>query len=87
MANQIHDLLSVLLSLFLALCSEPLLAKEVVPVGVVLDLKSPVGEQAEICMSMALSDFYAVHDNYSTRLALLRKDSGDEIIAAASAGT
>ncbi|KAB1204194.1 Glutamate receptor 2.7 [Morella rubra] len=85
MANQIHDLLSVLLSLFLALCSEPLLAKEVVPVGVVLDLKSPVGEQAEICMSMALSDFYAVHDNYSTRLALLRKDSGDEIIAAASA--
>lgn len=36
---------------------------------------------------MALSDFYAVNDNYRTRLAFFTKDSGDDIIAAASAGT
>uniref|UniRef100_A0A7N2L2D2 Glutamate receptor n=1 Tax=Quercus lobata TaxID=97700 RepID=A0A7N2L2D2_QUELO len=36
-------------------------------------------------MSMALSDFYAVNHNYSTRLSLLTKDSGNDIIAAASA--
>ncbi|KAK7826725.1 hypothetical protein CFP56_031986 [Quercus suber] len=33
---------------------------------------------------MALSDFYAVNHNYSTRLSLLTKDSGNDVIAAAS---
>ncbi|KAG2692163.1 hypothetical protein I3760_08G039600 [Carya illinoinensis] len=62
------------------------MAKEVVPVGVVLDLNSPVGGVAERCMSMALSDFYAVNDDYNTRLALLTMDSGNDVIAAASVG-
>ncbi|KAM3714502.1 hypothetical protein ACJW31_01G337500 [Castanea mollissima] len=33
---------------------------------------------------MALSDFYAVNHNYSTRLSLLTKDSENDVIAAAS---
>ena len=58
-----------------------------VRVGVVLDLKSPVGGIAELCMSMALSDFYEENDNYTTRLALSTKDSGGDVVAATSAGT
>ena len=63
------------------------MAKEVIPIGVVLNLNSPVGRVAESYMSMARSDFYAVNDNYRTRLALFTEDSGDDVIAAASAGT
>uniref|UniRef100_A0A7N2KMT2 Glutamate receptor n=1 Tax=Quercus lobata TaxID=97700 RepID=A0A7N2KMT2_QUELO len=91
MANQKHlfSFLSfLLLTLSLSLClwgHEPLvLAKEVIPVGVVLDLKSPVGRVAESYMSMARSNFYAVNHNYRTRLTLFAKDSGDDVITAAS---
>ena len=58
------------------------MAKEVIPVGVVLDLKSPVGRVANSYMSMALNDFYAVNYDYHTRLALFTKDSGDGVIIA-----
>ncbi|KAJ4959376.1 hypothetical protein NE237_026487 [Protea cynaroides] len=54
-------------------------------VGLVLDLKSEVGEMAESCISMALSDFYNVHTNYSTRLELHTVDSGGDSVGAASA--
>ncbi|XP_041021383.1 glutamate receptor 2.8-like isoform X1 [Juglans microcarpa x Juglans regia] len=85
MASQKH-LLYFLSVLLLTLRGEPsMAAKEVIPVGVVLDLNSPVGRVAEHCMSMALSDFYAANDDYNTRLALLTKDSGNDVIAAASA--
>ncbi|XP_075669576.1 glutamate receptor 2.8-like isoform X2 [Castanea sativa] len=88
MANQKH-LLTFLPSLLLSFSlwgHEPLLmaAKEVIPVGVVLDLKSPVGRVAESYMSMALYDFYAVNYDYHTRLALFTKDSGDGVLTAAS---
>ncbi|KAL4654548.1 hypothetical protein ACB092_01G387300 [Castanea dentata] len=77
------------LLLSLSLCSyEPLMmANKLIPIGVVLDLKSSVGRVAERYMSMALLDFYAVNHNYSTRLSLLIKDSGNDVIAATSAGT
>ncbi|KAM4125791.1 hypothetical protein ACJW30_01G339700 [Castanea mollissima] len=88
MANQ-KNLLTFLPSLLLSFSlwgHEPLLmaAKEVIPVGVVLDLKSPVGRVAESYMSMALYDFYAVNYDYHTRLALFTKDSGDGVLTAAS---
>ncbi|KAF5461787.1 hypothetical protein F2P56_017858 [Juglans regia] len=73
------------LLLIVNLHGEHSMAKEVVPVGVVLDLNSTVGGVAKRCMSMALSDFYAVNDDYNTRLALLTMDSGNEVIAVASA--
>ncbi|CAL8990802.1 unnamed protein product [Prunus brigantina] len=62
------------------------MAKEVIriPVGVVLDLNSPVGAIAESCMTMALSDFYAKHAHYRTRLDLHTRDSADDIVTAAS---
>jgi hypothetical protein len=87
MANK--KLLLSLLSFLFLLALRMAMAKDVmsVRVGVVLDLKSPVGGMAELCMSMALSDFYEENDNYTTRLALSTKDSGDDVVAAASAGT
>jgi hypothetical protein len=87
MANK--KLLLCLLSFLFLLALRMAMAKDVmsVRVGVVLDLKSPVGGIADLCMSMALSDFYEENDNYTTRLALSTKDSGDDVVAAASAGT
>jgi hypothetical protein len=87
MANQ--KLLLSLLSFLFLLALRIAVAKDVISVrvGVVLDLKSPVGGIAELCMSMALSDFYEENDNYTTRLALSTKDSGGDVVAAASAGT
>ena len=67
--------------------AQPLMANEVILVGVVLDLTSLVGRVADSHMSMALSDVYAVNNNYRTRLVLRKKDSRDDVIAAASAGT
>ncbi|XP_043710271.1 glutamate receptor 2.8-like [Telopea speciosissima] len=44
-------------------------------VGVVLDLKLKMGEIAESCISMALSNFYEIHANYTTRIVLHAMDS------------
>ncbi|KAK4365779.1 hypothetical protein RND71_013659 [Anisodus tanguticus] len=55
-------------------------------VGVILDLKSVVGSMGLSCMSMALSDFYSIHSNYSTRLSLHVRDSQGQVIEAAAAG-
>ena len=57
-----------------------------VGVGVILDMNSPVGKTSRHYISMAISDFYANNANYSTRLALSFKDSGNDTVAAASAG-
>nr|XP_048327496.1 glutamate receptor 2.1-like [Ziziphus jujuba var. spinosa] len=58
---------------------------QVVGVGVILNLASPVGQMAEGYISMAVSDFYAIHANYRTRLALSVKDSVGDVVEAASA--
>lgn len=42
----------------------------VIPIGAVLDTNSPMGSMAGLCMRMAVSDFYANHPNYTTRLHL-----------------
>ena len=52
--------------------------------GVVLDVNSKMGAMANICLSMALSDFYAEHPNYETRLSLQRWDLLDGVAAASS---
>ncbi|BFG14604.1 hypothetical protein CerSpe_008780 [Prunus speciosa] len=87
MTNQ-KDLLSFFFILSLAgLGSIQLsMAKEVIriPVGVVLDLNSSVGAIAESCMTVALSDFYAKHAHYRTRLDLRIRDSADDIVTAVS---
>ncbi|KAK6159128.1 hypothetical protein DH2020_006442 [Rehmannia glutinosa] len=46
-----------------------------VPIGVVLDLNSPLGFMADLCMKMAVSDFYEAHPKYKTRLKLHTKNA------------
>ncbi|CAL8078688.1 unnamed protein product [Prunus armeniaca] len=87
MTNQKHLLSFFFILLLAGLGSIQLsMAKEVmrIPVGVVLDLNSSVGAIAESCMTMALSDFYAKHAHYRTRLDLRTRDSADDIVTAAS---
>ncbi|KAL9338646.1 hypothetical protein Peur_067661 [Populus x canadensis] len=57
-----------------------------VNVGVVLDLDSDLdGRIALSCIEMALSDFYATHGDYKTRLALTTRDSMKDVVGAAAA--
>nr|TKS00117.1 glutamate receptor 2.1-like [Populus alba] len=58
-----------------------------VNVGVVLDLDSDLdGRIALSCIEMALSDFYATHGDYKTRLVLNTRDSMKDVVGAAAAG-
>ncbi|KAJ6434810.1 hypothetical protein OIU84_000115 [Salix udensis] len=58
-----------------------------VNVGVVLDLDSDLdGKIALSCIEMALSDFYATHGGYKTRVALAIRDSKKDVVGAAAAG-
>ncbi|XP_057467334.1 glutamate receptor 2.3-like [Actinidia eriantha] len=56
-----------------------------VNVGVVLDMNQWMGKMGLSCISMALSDFYASHDDYKTRLVLNTRDSKDDVVGAAAA--
>lgn len=56
------------------------------PVGVVLDLDSPGGRIGLSYLSMALSDFYRVHKNYTTKLVLHVEDSKGLVIDSAASG-
>lgn len=46
-----------------------------VHIGVVLDLNSTIGSMADVCISVALEDFYSEHSDYHTRLFLHTKDA------------
>ncbi|KAL5699313.1 hypothetical protein ACHQM5_030235 [Ranunculus cassubicifolius] len=51
-------------------------------VGVVLDMDSVIGKVGWECIQLALSDFYAAHPDYRTRLFLHPRDSqGDNVKA------
>ncbi|KAL5699310.1 hypothetical protein ACHQM5_030232 [Ranunculus cassubicifolius] len=51
-------------------------------VGVVLDFNSSIGRVGWNCIQFALSDFYATHTDYRTRLFLHQRDSqGDNVKA------
>ncbi|KAJ6295297.1 hypothetical protein OIU78_023339 [Salix suchowensis] len=57
-----------------------------VNIGVVLDLGSDLdGKIALSCIEMALSDFYATHGDYRTRLVLNTRDSMKDVVGAAAA--
>ena len=60
--------------------------KQVVRVGVILDLASPVGKTAKSYISMAVSDFYAGNTAYQTRLAVSVKDSKEDVVETTFAG-
>lgn len=58
-----------------------------VNVGVVLDdLDSMEGKAWLSSIEMALSDFYASHSHYKTRLVLNVRDSNENVVGAAAAG-
>ncbi|KAL5699288.1 hypothetical protein ACHQM5_030216 [Ranunculus cassubicifolius] len=50
-------------------------------VGLILDFETRVGKMCRNCIYMALEDFYAVHNEYGTRLVLHAKDSKDVVSA------
>nr|TKS00111.1 hypothetical protein D5086_0000186290 [Populus alba] len=59
-----------------------------VNVGVVLDLDDVLyGNIGLSCINMALSDFYASHSDYKTRLVLTTIDSKRDVVGAAAAGS
>ena len=53
--------------------------------GVVLDFDTSLGKMGLSCIPLALSDFYASHGNYKTRLVLKTRDSRD--VGTTAAGT
>ncbi|RWR75358.1 glutamate receptor 2.2-like protein isoform X1 [Cinnamomum micranthum f. kanehirae] len=59
-------------------------SKTVFDVGVVLDLATPLGKMSQICISMAVADFYKTHNNYTTKLNLHWTDSNQDLVEAAS---
>ena len=58
-----------------------------VNVGLVLDLDYLEANIALSCINMALSDFYATHGDYKTRMVLITRDSKKDVVAAAAAGS
>ncbi|CAK9134934.1 unnamed protein product [Ilex paraguariensis] len=54
-------------------------------VGVILDLGSWVGKTIHSCITMAISDFYAVNSHHKTMIALHTRDSKGEPFQALSA--
>ncbi|XP_004292140.1 PREDICTED: glutamate receptor 2.8-like [Fragaria vesca subsp. vesca] len=56
-----------------------------VNVGVVLDINREYGTVWLSCIKMALSDFYASHAHYKTRLVLNIRDSESNVVRAADA--
>ncbi|EYU22044.1 hypothetical protein MIMGU_mgv1a019033mg, partial [Erythranthe guttata] len=60
---------------------------QVIPVrvGLVLDMDD-YGKMTLDVIRMALSDFYATHDHYTTRLVLVDRDSKGDVVGAAAAG-
>ncbi|XP_010521868.1 PREDICTED: glutamate receptor 2.7-like isoform X1 [Tarenaya hassleriana] len=61
-------------------------SKTQVKVGVVLDLQTAFSKICLASINISLSDFYANHANYSTRLALQFRDSDKDAVAASAAG-
>ncbi|KAL0421400.1 UNVERIFIED_CONTAM: Glutamate receptor 2.8 [Sesamum latifolium] len=72
-----------LLTLFLSLCNAQN-NTTTFQVGVVLDFESLVGRIGLTSLSLALSDFYSLHTNYSTRIVLHTRDSKGRVTDAAA---
>jgi len=58
-----------------------------IKVGVVLDLNTTFSKICLTSIKMAVSDFYADHPNYLTRLTLHVRDSMEDTVQASAAGS
>ncbi|KAF5776792.1 putative periplasmic binding protein-like I [Helianthus annuus] len=56
-----------------------------VGIGVILDMDTSPGKMSKTCISMAISDFYKKHDNYTTVIRPYYRDSKHNNVQAASA--
>ena len=94
MTNKSHNTDLVLLTMFncLLLASWVFLPgtaqNDTIPVkvGVVLDVETPVAEVWLSSLNTGISDFYASHPQFKTRLLLNTRDSKGDVVGAASAG-
>lgn len=57
-----------------------------IKIGAILNMETMVGKMVSSCLKMALSDFYASHAHYNTRLRLYTNDANGDVVQAASAG-
>ncbi|KAI4335461.1 hypothetical protein L6164_014105 [Bauhinia variegata] len=86
--KSLNHSLPFLCFLLLCPCGGPLvMTKELIPIGVLLDLTSPIGRMVDTCISMALHDFYTDHAHYKTRLLRRRRDSKNDVVKAAFAAS
>ncbi|KAI4335463.1 hypothetical protein L6164_014107 [Bauhinia variegata] len=86
MQKHFHAYLSFLCFPFLCIfLGKALMAKEIIPIGVVLDLNTSVGIMANSSMFIALQDFYRQNPHYKTRLDLRISDSENDVVKSASA--
>ena len=86
--NQIILLFVILFSIQGQYCwADDFQRKEDVNVGVIVDMSTREGKIVESCISTAISDFYDVHHNYTTRVLLHTRDSKGQHLQALSAGT
>ncbi|KAJ8634679.1 hypothetical protein MRB53_008946 [Persea americana] len=53
-------------------------------IGIVLHLESTLGKTNNVCISMALDDFFTTENNYNTKLILHWRDSKEDDVEAAS---
>ncbi|KAM7480989.1 hypothetical protein LguiB_005572 [Lonicera macranthoides] len=60
-------------------------SKILVKVGVILDTSTGIGKMSLRCIRMALSDFYASHPHYKTRLHLSVRNSNATLVGAVAA--
>ncbi|XP_021903110.1 glutamate receptor 2.7-like [Carica papaya] len=55
-----------------------------VKVGVVLDIDKVIGKISSTCINISLSDFYAAHPHYKTRLLVIPRNSKTDVVTAAA---
>lgn len=89
-----NPIISLCYSLLFFFCSTGIVAAQnntttsiPVNVGVVLDLDTGFGKMGLSCINMALSDLYASHPNYTTRLLLHHRNSPTDVVLTAAAGS
>ncbi|XP_042753247.1 glutamate receptor 1.4 [Lactuca sativa] len=56
-----------------------------ISMGIILDMESPIGKSIHSCITMAISDFYALNHSYKTRIVLHTRDSEGDPVKALSA--
>lgn len=56
-------------------------------VGIILNMESPMGKAIHSCITMAISDFYALRHSYKTRIVIHTRDSEGDPDKALSSGT